>query len=269
MIQVPMPTRKRPDRESGQAIVESALTLPLMVFMLLGTLQLFMMMHGRILTQLAAFQATRTGSLNHGNCARMLHSAILQVLPAIEPFARNNGVALDANLAATFAKYSANNYSGKIIQTGTAKSQALTGAVIWIVRNITGRVAPMFSGPNLADDDFDQNLGPQILETKVIFWFPMRVPFANWVIGRALLAHYNLQAYSDQNPLLISQKANWTGPGSSIAGEIQTELGARMLANEYVFPIVATYTMRMMTPLKQVNFKPPATKNCPGTPQTL
>ena len=264
-----MPSVKRPDRQSGQAIVESALTLPLMVFMLLGTMQLFMMMHGRILTQLAAFQATRTGSLNHGNCARMLHSAILQVLPAIEPFAKNNGVALDQNVANTFAKYQNNNYNGKNTNIGPAKSQNLTGSVFWIVRNITGRVAPMFSGPNQADDDFDQNGAAQILETKVIFWFPMRVPFANWVIGRAILAHYNLQAYSNQNPLLISQKSNWAGPGTSIAPEIQAELAARMLSNEYVFPIVASYTMRMMTPLKQVNYALPGGKNCPGTPPAL
>jgi len=37
----------------------------------------------------------------------------------------------------------------------------------------------------------------------------------------------------------------------------------------YVFPIVGSYTMRMMTPLKKANYSLPANKNCPGTPQTL
>ena len=50
-------------RDSGQALVESALTLPLLVFMVLGTLQLFMMLHARIMTQYAAYKAVRAGSL--------------------------------------------------------------------------------------------------------------------------------------------------------------------------------------------------------------
>jgi Flp pilus assembly protein TadG len=36
-------------RDSGQAAVESAITLPLVIFMVLGSLQLFAVMQSRIL----------------------------------------------------------------------------------------------------------------------------------------------------------------------------------------------------------------------------
>src|SRR3954452_1659625 len=98
-----MGPRPRTRALSGQAAVEAALTMPLMTFVLLGSLQMFMMMHARILTQLAAFQATRAASMNHGNCERMVHAAILQLLPAIEPFAKPTG-SLSTNVAAAFNK---------------------------------------------------------------------------------------------------------------------------------------------------------------------
>ncbi|MBS1150348.1 MAG: pilus biosis protein, TadE family [Myxococcaceae bacterium] len=239
--------------------------MPLMLFILLGTLQLFMMMHARILTQLAAFQVTRAGSLTHANCPRMLHAGILQVLPSIEPFAKPTGASIAANLANAFDRYKNNTYNGRNINVGAGKSVALngaggTGALMWIIRNFGGR------GAAGNDDNFDQSVGPMRLETQVVFWFPMRVPFANWVIARTMLAHYNMQAYSNQNPLMIRQKANWTGPGATLSAEMRSEIQGRLLAGEYVFPIVASYTMRMMTPLKAINLVP---KNCALTPNSL
>ena len=66
---------------------------------------------------------------------------------------------------------------------------------------------------------------------------------------------------------MICQKTNWQpGPGNNLSAEVRTELQGRMLANEYVFPIVASYTMRMMTPLKSRNM---TTKNCAPTPNSL
>ncbi len=51
------------NRESGQALVEAALTLPLTVFLILGTLQLFLLLQARTLTEYAAFLAVRKGSV--------------------------------------------------------------------------------------------------------------------------------------------------------------------------------------------------------------
>ena len=248
-------------RESGQAAIEAALTMPLMIFILLGTIQLFMMLHARILTQLAAFQVTRAGSMNHGNCARMLHAGILQVLPAIEPFVKPTGT-LATNVATAFNKYKANTYNGRNVNVGSGKSVTFNSELLWIVRDIAGRPID----PQEAEV-FDQSVGPMRLETQVIFWFPLRVPFANWIFARMMLAHYGMQAYANQNPLLISQKANWTQTTpNQLSAEVKAHLAATLGAGEYVFPIVASYTMRMMTPLKPVNM---VVKNCAPTPNTL
>ena len=45
-------------RQSGQAMVEAALSLPLVVFLVLGTLQLFLMLQARVLAQYAAHVTT-------------------------------------------------------------------------------------------------------------------------------------------------------------------------------------------------------------------
>ena len=76
----------------------AGVTLPLMVFLMLGTLQLFLMMQARMLAEYSAFWAVRSGSVNHGECARMLDAAVLAVLPAIT---RTNS---PQNLASGFAQ---------------------------------------------------------------------------------------------------------------------------------------------------------------------
>src|SRR5688500_7914706 len=67
--------------ESGQAAVEAALTLPLFMFMILGVLQLFLMLQGRVMAEYAVYRAVRAGSVNHGDCEAMKHAAILSLTP--------------------------------------------------------------------------------------------------------------------------------------------------------------------------------------------
>ena len=72
--------------QSGQAAIESALTLPLVVFLFLGMLQLFLLLQGRILAQYALARAARAGSLNHGSCRAMEQAAIAALLPSFHSF---------------------------------------------------------------------------------------------------------------------------------------------------------------------------------------
>jgi len=264
-IGLTMPSVRPPEtRESGQAAVEAALTLPLVLFMVLGTLQLFLMFNARILTQLAAYRAARAGSVNHGNCERMVHAAMLQVMPAIESFMKppygGGPNSAGGKLAAAWARRRFNAYNDRLSDGG--KAITVNGTVVWIVRDIGPRA---LAGGQ--DDDFDMGLPVMRMETQVIFWFPMRIPFANWVLSKALMAHYGLQDYTDVNPLMTPQTARWTAKqGTNLNAAILAEMGTRMRRGEFVFPISATYTMRMMTPLKSVNAAP---KNCPPTPNGI
>lgn len=229
--------------QSGQAVIETALTLPLVVFLMLGTLQLFMLTHGRILAQLAAYRATRVASTNEGSCKRMLDAALITVMPAVDPFLGHAGASAGAKLAAAYAKRKTNRYADSISGGGAAVT--FTGAVVWIDRNFVGA-------------GFDQPQELMRLESRLVFWFPMRIPFANWVMSRIFLAHLSLQPYVAENPLLMTQRADWTGSeghsaNSDLDAAVLSELATRVARGEYVFPIHATYSMRMMTPLKVSN----------------
>ena len=73
--------RGRRNSERGQAQIEAVLTLPLMIFMVLGTIQLFMVLQARILAQYAAYSAARVGALSKGDCTAMSQAASLMLLP--------------------------------------------------------------------------------------------------------------------------------------------------------------------------------------------
>src|SRR5690349_11007130 len=69
--------------DSGQAAVESAIVMPLMVFLSLGLIQLTMVQHAKLMTEYAAFQAARAGIVWNGNNERMHDAAIVALLPTL------------------------------------------------------------------------------------------------------------------------------------------------------------------------------------------
>jgi hypothetical protein len=245
------------DVQSGQAAVEAALTLPLSVFLILGTLQMFLMLQARILTEYAAFHAARTGSVKHGDCEAMTHAAIATLLPA---FARTDTA---DNLGRAFAAHKDDKYQPRL-------DMGYNGDIVWVAR----------TSPTLADialdeeETFDdparyQNVDDVTrLEARIVFWYPMKIPFANWVLNRMFLAHMGLQSYTAVNPLMAVQRANWQRGVNVFPLDyfIRQELQARVDRAEYVFPLQATYVMRMMTPPRQRYF---STQNCPPTPEGL
>ena len=69
--------------ESGQAAVESAIVMPLMVFFCLGIIQLTMLQQAKLMTEYAAYQAARAGIVWNGNNERMHDAAIVALLPTM------------------------------------------------------------------------------------------------------------------------------------------------------------------------------------------
>jgi hypothetical protein len=231
---------------SGQAAVETALTLPLTLFIVLGTLQLFMMLQARLMTEHAVFEATRAGALSSGNCTRMKHAALLTLLPT---FTRTDSPARVAN---AFRARNTNAFAPSL-------DSGHNGEILWLYRE---NPAP----PGRADDEtFDDPDRPQpfTLETRMVFWFPMRIPFANWVIARAQLAAWGLADYNAVDPLMPAATAHWTADASAgqlgpYASLIKSTMQARTNSptGTYVFPIQATAAMRMMTPPRAAFLQP-------------
>lgn len=227
----------------GQAAVEAALTLPLTLFMVLGTLQLFTLLQGRILAQYAVGRATRMGTLNHGKCEPMIRSAIAILMPAIDP-----SFALQANTGAAFANETKARSTGNAYQPG--RDGGRNGPVVWI-----DRVRPLVPfDPLVEEDEWNLPEGPdRTLEVRMTFWFPLKIPFANWAFARLAMAHWGVEEYRKASPyILVAKDARWvqspTGapPPANITGELRTRFYAS--PPQYVFPIQASYAMRMMSP---------------------
>ncbi len=259
---------KRTQGDSGQAAVEAALTLPMVVFVFLGTLQLFMLLQQKLMAQYAVFQANRVGSVMNGRCDAMTHAALLSLTPAVRPFM---GASFPGSpgqkLGAAFRLIQNNDYSN--YNPYGAGNWSAAEAAVWIVRE-----HPRFPGddPVQAQQDFDIPLAagatPTRLELRMIYWAPLAVPFADWVFSRMALADMNLKAYTAQNPLLVQKKVNWgAGVSKTPQAEIAGEYLKRYALKHYVFPIEVTSTMRMMSPVQFSDFN--ANFNCPPTPNSL
>lgn len=215
--------------------MESALTLPLAVFLVLGTLQLFMLMQGRAMAQYAVARATRAGSVKFGDCTAMRHTAVAALLPT---FTRTTD---PSRFVAAFAARKNGRFDPSL-DSGRDET------IAWIIRE-----SPSVN-PN-AEEVFDLATDqPITLRVRMVFWYPLRIPFANMVISQIALAHWGLQNLRGANPLLVAQKsANWND-GGSIAGNIGAELLRRARRAHYSLPIQVTYSMRMMTPPRPANF---------------
>jgi hypothetical protein len=252
--------------------VEAALTLPLTIFLILGTIQLFMMLQGRIMAEYAAFEAVRAGSRHHGNCEMMVQAGLAALLPNVVSYLGKgtDGGNPSEKLATAFreryqsgdAKFTEQDYT-KSSFGGTS----LAGeSIFWMARPLPNNV------PNIEDSDFDAPVddgGGMRLEVRLIYWFPLRIPFADWVMTRMFLAHFGIQDYDNANPLIPAEKkAGWSAAGSPpnldslVRGKYQSMAGNK----QYVFPIQATYGMRMMTPAQSQYFQK---QNCGSTPEGL
>jgi hypothetical protein len=251
--------------QSGQAQVESALSLPLTLFIMLGTLQLFLMLQGRIMAEYAAFRSVRAGSVKHGDCKAMTHAAVLALLPSFHSFMGGAGATPGDKLARAFGAYKDNQYR-RGGAAGVTKGMPSEGNVVWIIRDspLRGTV------PNPEDKDFDQADSPnRRLEIRLIYWYPLNIPFANWVMGRMMLARWGWKDYSATNPLMATEKANWTQQSTpNLEASIRAEVMRRASLSppSYTIPINASGSLRMMTPVRSTFFQ---TQNCPPAPEAL
>ena len=238
--------------ESGQALVEAALSLPLMLFCVLWALQLFLLLQARLLAEYAVYRAVRAGSLNHGDCRAMTHAAVLAVLPAI---ARTDGP--DA-LATAWERRRTNRYD--------ARYDAHDGQIIELWREQPR--APSVAAPE--DLHFDQPSTSTVdhlvrIEARMVFWVRLKVPFVDWVLTRAFLAYWGLKPYDAVNPLMPVQTASWqqaSQPPRWPGGDLGDQMLRWSEQGHYLFPIQTNFGMRMMTPAKK-QYWPGAMQGCP------
>lgn len=206
----------------GQAALESALIMPLMVFFVLGIVQLAMVQQARLLTEYAAFQAARAGIVWNGSVERMHDAAVIALAPSIGPHTDSL-----PGLAAAYQRHETN--SAALQGLGwTSSPAAINGIKLrGQIRVDTVNPSPLYgndfsiwklSGGNRWDElDFDgvdsypedpaleahlskfYNLtspdsdeeayrNDTLLQIRLRYLYEMRVPFANQIIFLAWYA---------------------------------------------------------------------------------
>ena len=239
-------------RDGGQAMVETAITMPLFVFVMLGTLQLGLMHQAHTLTKYAAYKAVRAGSLRHASKEAMELAALAVLIPMVSW--QDNGIEtvmpitdgmtwvtklMQARLrsAASPVRYV------DVKVCGPTKQTARLGGGIAAEAKKAGQEVQFdapFNPSGTAWRDSERNK----LRVEVTFNYRMPIPFANGML------YWITRGQEDADMLWITR-----------TGEEQTRLKDRLLGERaaydgmaraklgYILPIRATYTMKMMSDL--------------------
>ncbi|RKH86709.1 pilus assembly protein [Corallococcus sp. AB045] len=249
--------------ESGQAAVESALVVPLMVFLILGTLQLTTLHHARLMTEYAAYRAARTGIVNHGDCETMKSAAYMALAPTLGPPESGGRGRTDTLLNAMEV------HDAYTIGTHWQQNQRFPGSTLERVRVevLNPRAGPYSSlfasyGSHLGgrEIDFDDYrdatvVAANLLSVRVTYFYELRIPFANWQLHTFYMGREALGQL--EGVTFLTQRA----PGGGSASQYLEAEGARRAksyfkelarlagAQTYAIPVVATSTMRMQSNL--------------------
>lgn len=207
--------------QSGQAAVESALVLPLMVFLGLGLLQLTLMQQAKLMTEYAAYCAARSGIVWNGNTERMRDAALVALLPTL------GRTDTPPELARTWTRARLQDEMLRRLAWPTRDTvvpAAVNGAPlfglvrvdtvnpswyspvrsVWKLRSAMNWRELDFDGPDgypqvpaletklarffnlaLPDDAEETYRKATVLSVRVRYWYEMRVPFANWLVFTA------------------------------------------------------------------------------------
>ena len=261
----------RSSQQSGQAAVESALVLPLMVFLGLGIIQLTMMQHAKLMTEYAAFNAARTGIVWNGNNERMRDAALVALLPTL---GRTDD---PASLARTWKRARLHDEALQALAWPTKDSVVpasvngapLFGQVrvdtvnpswyspvrsVWKLRSaqnweeldfdgpeaypqvpaLESRLAKFFDLP-LPDDDEELYRRATVLSVRVRYWYEMRVPFANGLVFTAWWAANAVRGLKHQRGY------------ATLYRQEMSVLWGLARGKRYFIPLTATYSLRMQS----------------------
>ncbi len=263
--------------ERGQVLLEAVLVLPLMVFLVLGIVQLTALQQAKIMTEYAAFNAARAGIVWNGNNERMRDAAVISLLPTL---GRTDGV---GNLAATWGRYRLLDLAfrslpwnspvpatiegaplGGLVRVDTISPAQFSGMdSIWNLRGGSNWKELDFDGANTYPEDarldrhFDTFLNLElsdrgqdlyrksnILTLRVRYWYELRIPFANGIIFLAWYAWNARTALrgSIDRPTL-DRSANMVNRSTDVEG---LEALAQGLSHQRGFPTLYRSEMEVL-----------------------
>lgn len=260
--EAPRAPREPADGESGQAIVEAAIVMPAMVFLILTILQLTMVQHARIMTEYAAFCAARAGIVYNASGKAMHDAAELALLPTI---ARTDTFGALAPAVLTLGKEN--------LRRGVTGVPLIRGKTLSplpgdfnnadLTRHLKASGA---AGKGEIDFDDVRSIAarPNQLQIELKYNYRMRIPFANRILHAIYMAGtlgsdltglkgwrgFDLsrpEGAVGVNPMLISAGAYAAKSADPDAVMIAAAAQLPGKAGSFYFPLKATYTMRMQS----------------------
>ncbi|HSP78878.1 MAG TPA: TadE/TadG family type IV pilus assembly protein [Myxococcaceae bacterium] len=265
-------------RQSGQAAVETALMMPLFIFLILGILQLGLMAQARIVGKYAVYRAARIGAMHHANTQAMEAAAIFHLLPVLVN--NSNSILPTDSTTNILRKYGRTllenqlNRAGSIrpIQIvicgptshelrGTSSTDPLPNAGQTAMGGLGGNNEVDFDDPKLA---VPGGTNPQTgrgmrlynrlrLRVQLQWLYRMPIPFANWIMTRiyigASLPSVLMMNRRNQPPIAkFGRQAN----------------AVRFLAARgiYTIPINVSYAMRMQSNFFLNRYRLPTKNDC-------
>jgi hypothetical protein len=267
--------------ESGQALIESALVLPLNVVLLLGTVQLAVLQQARILTEYAAYSAARTGIVWSVNNERMRDAALVALLPtfgstgtfeALERTwqrARREDAWMHDLMVAAGTPGTAPLRSAGLL--GRVRVDVVSPRLDGSWEELDFDAADTFSdGPELvsgrrrfmdpnAPDPAAHRRESSVLAIRLRYWFELEVPFASWFVFHAWHAAQSSEWISgpvESTPAKAPDKGlEGSGPGWPLATREELRTVWSVAAGEstpggahrFFVPVIAESAMRMQS----------------------
>lgn len=197
----------------GQAAVESAIILPLYVFVILGVLQLGLMTQAQLMTKYAAYRAARTGAVLSAKHSSMQRAAMQVLLPFTvvgtaqgeKHLPSGNATAyaaswniLRANREGVRVGQGAPGFHYRDVFRGAGREQRILDVLICNPTNTYGAIDLAFDSPQTQQiggtspiggagqawglsHDWGR-MGRKWLVTQVVFYYRMPIPFANSIL---------------------------------------------------------------------------------------
>jgi hypothetical protein len=279
--------------QRGQSAVETAIVMPLNVFIILAIIQNGLIAQARVMAKYAAYRAVRVGVMNNASTTMMTNAALVTLFPVLAFPTSAGGPAVFPNLQdpASLAKetieaviFNAALGSTFLKPVNVVICGPLSGAGQWGVGNVTQDKFPAYSSSGSGATgsanqvDFDDprastewgnsisatNIGATNygaftqtkLRIQVQFKYPMVIPFANWIISLAYLGQDLpdvMRMQTSPNPLPIPSDLN--------TSEFVALLAANK-AGSYLAPINVSYAMRMQSNFYLGQAALPSANNC-------
>ena len=246
-------------------MVEAAIILPAMIFLLLCTIQLTQLQQARIMAEYAAFAAARAGIVMNANNGSsngvsdgpMRDAAVLAILPT---FGRTDSFAA---ITKTLVKFKVQDALLRPFGLGQVRVYLWSPDVAAF-----DSYGQQLNGKELDFDDVRPEVVPHtLLSLQVRYLYEMKVPFANklvqtiWMAGKLGMAGglRRWQGWDLTGPKLGSQRgpdavalsramaAGRNVPDGTPEGVSLTGLVLAGQTGRYFMPVEAWYTMRMQS----------------------